>query len=336
MSCSFSLESFDRLASLWAGLPDNMKCGGVFALPGWHKAWWQAFGSDYSLFLGMVRKDDAIIGIAPLKLRGKKASFICEGRVCDYLDFIISPGWETDFYVNLLDELIERGVIQLELAALRPDSTVLTSLVGIAGGRGYQVSCRQYDASLELELPDTWGRYLSRLASKQRHEVRRKMRRLEEMGTVNFHVYRDGKEALSRLDLFIQMFRHSRQDKARFMTDRMRNFFELLARAMADDGLLRLGFLELNSLPVASVAYFDYNNRIYLYNSGYDPSYRELSVGLISKVLCIKDSIEQKKDRFDFLRGTEVYKYRLGGTEIPLQKCHISIGDTDHRHHSVS
>jgi CelD/BcsL family acetyltransferase involved in cellulose biosynthesis len=132
------------------------------------------------------------------------------------------------------------------------------------------------------------------------------------------------------------MFRQSRHDKARFMTDRMRSFFELLARTMADDGHLRLGFLELDSLPVASVAYFDYNNNIYLYNSGYDPVYRELSVGLISKVLCIKDSIEQKKDKFDFLRGAEVYKYRLGGTEIPLHKCQIFIGDTDHPHHSGS
>lgn len=336
MSCSFSLESFDHLASLWAGFPDSMKRGSVFALPGWHKAWWQAFGSGYSLFLGVVRKDDAIIGIAPLKLRGKKASFICASRVCDYLDFVISPGREADFYGSLLDELVQRGVNQLDLEALRPDSTVLTSLVDIAGGRGYRVSCRQYDVSLELELPGTWDDYLSGLANSQRHEVRRKMRRLEELGTTGFRVYRDGKEALSQLDLFIRMFRHSRQDKARFMTDRMGNFFELLAGTMADDGLLRLGFLELNSLPVASVAYFDYNNSIYLYNSGYDPGYRELSVGLISKVLCIKDSIEQKKDKFDFLRGAEVYKYRLGGTEIPLHECRISIGDTGHLHHSGS
>ena len=57
---------------------------------------------------------------------------------------------------------------------------------------------------------------------------------------------------------------------------------------------------------------------------------------MISKVLCIKDSIEQKKDRFDFLRGAEVYKYRLGGTEIPLHECRISIGDTGHLHHSGS
>ena len=109
------------------------------------------------------------------------------------------------------------------------------------------------------------------------------------------------------------------------MNAEMRAFFSSLAEAMAKVGLLRFGFLELDLVPVAAVMYFDYNDSIYLYNSGYDPRYRQLSVGLLSKVLCIKDSIEKKKSRFDFLKGAEVYKYRLGGREIPLYRCQIQI-----------
>lgn len=109
------------------------------------------------------------------------------------------------------------------------------------------------------------------------------------------------------------------------MNAQMSAFFRLLAEAMAKVGLLRLGFLELDSVPVAAVIYFDYNDSIYLYNSGYDPQYNWLSVGLLSKVLCIKDSIDKNKSKFDFLRGAEVYKYRLGGCEIPLYRCQITI-----------
>ena len=325
MGYCFSLESFDSLASSWAGLPDSMKQGPVFVLPGWYSAWWQAFGAEASLFLGLVKQGDTVIGIAPLKVEGKRASFICEDRVCDYLDFVVSPGKEADFFNILLDELNKRGITRLALKALRPDSTVLTSLVDIARERHQQVSCRRYDVSLELDLPKTWDAYLAGLPGKQRHEVGRKMRRLQEAGAVSFHIFGDSQDVLAKLDIFIRLFRQSRRDKANFMTDQMRTFFELLAQAMARAGLLRLGFLELDSLPVASVAYFDYNNNIYLYNSGYDPHYSWLSVGLLSKVLCIKDSIEQKKDKFDFLRGAEVYKYRLGGTEIPLHECNITI-----------
>jgi CelD/BcsL family acetyltransferase involved in cellulose biosynthesis len=88
---------------------------------------------------------------------------------------------------------------------------------------------------------------------------------------------------------------------------------------------LRFGILELNASPVAVVMYFDYNNSVFLYNNGYDPKYSFLSVGLISKVLCLKDSVERGRSKFDFLKGAEEYKYRLGGKEITLYGCEISF-----------
>jgi CelD/BcsL family acetyltransferase involved in cellulose biosynthesis len=109
------------------------------------------------------------------------------------------------------------------------------------------------------------------------------------------------------------------------MTAQMESFFRSLADTMAKAGLLRLGILELDTLPTAMVMCFDYNDCVYLYNSGYNPSYSALSVGLLSKVLCIKDSIQRGRKRFDFLKGGELYKYHLGGKEIPLYSCHIII-----------
>jgi CelD/BcsL family acetyltransferase involved in cellulose biosynthesis len=70
---------------------------------------------------------------------------------------------------------------------------------------------------------------------------------------------------------------------------------------------------------------FEYNDCIYLYNSGYDPRYTSLSAGLLSKVLAIKDSIERGVKRFDFLKGAETYKYHLGGKEVPLYRCQIAV-----------
>ena len=71
--------------------------------------------------------------------------------------------------------------------------------------------------------------------------------------------------------------------------------------------------------------YFDYRNTVHLYNSGYDPEYGSLSVGLISKVMCIRDSIERGKRKFDFMKGDEPYKHRLGGREIPIYRCRIDL-----------
>jgi len=105
----------------------------------------------------------------------------------------------------------------------------------------------------------------------------------------------------------------------------MESFFRSLADSMATAGLLRLGILELNLLPAAMIMCFDYNDCLYLYNSGYDPQYSYLSAGLLCKVLGIKESIQEGKKRVDFLKGGETYKYQLGGREVPLYRCQITI-----------
>ncbi len=266
------------------------------------------------------------MGIAPLRLNGETASFIGSADVCDYLDFAIAPGTEGDFFQVLLYNLKQKGINCLDLRPLRPDSTVVTHLIGMAQERGYQVACASQGVSLELELPSTWEEYLGMLTPKQRHEVKRKLRRLQEEGDVEYRIVADTAAVDREMDTFLRMFRESRQDKAAFMTARRESFFRILAKAMAEAKLLRLGILELDALPVAAVLCFEYNDSVYLYNSGYDPRYRSLSVGLLSKVLHIKDSIQRGRKRFDFLAGAEMYKYRLGGKEIPLSGCQIVIG----------
>ena len=320
-----TLESFDSLASYWleSRYPSMWDC--IFVLPPWLEAWWHEFGFEAELYLGAVRQGGTITGIAPLLLRGAEAFFIGSADVCDYLDFVIVPGREVDFCNILLDDLSSRGISRLNLRSLRPNSIVLTHLIGIARDREYEVSCKVEDISLELDLPPTWQEYLRTLTQKQRHEVRRKLRRFWEAGDVNYRIVEDSESASQSIALFLKLFRESRQDKAIFSTARMDSFFTSLAKAMGEARLLRLGILELNALPVAAVMCFDYNNTVFLYNNGYDPQYSSLSVGFISKVLCIKDSIERGRGKFDFLKGAEEYKHRLGGKEITLYGCQISL-----------
>jgi len=289
------------------------------------KVWWQELGTGAELHLEAIRQEKEVIGIAPLLVREGRASLIGSTDVCDYLDFVIAPGSEKDFFNLLLDDLRQKGVNHLDLRPLRPDSTVLTNLASIAQNRGHEVLCRPEDVSLELDLPSTWEEYLATLDKKQRHEVRRKLRRLAEVGRVDYGFVKDSAAVRDAMDTFLKMFSESRQHKAAFLTARMESFFRSLADSMATAGLLRLGILKLDSLPVTMIMCFDYNDCIYLYNSGYDPQYNSLSVGLLCKVLGIKESIQEGKKRFNFLKGYETYKYQLGGREVPLYSCQITI-----------
>ena len=113
--------------------------------------------------------------------------------------------------------------------------------------------------------------------------------------------------------------------KAVFLTEKMDQYFRLLITNTACAGLACFGLLEIDGVAAAAVFYFDYRDRIYLYNSGYRSDYGALSAGLLSKILCIRDSIEKGRQVFDFLKGQEVYKSRLGGTAIPIFKAKIAI-----------
>lgn len=326
MSYSIKQISFSDIASYFSSPGYALKWEPIFIMPQWLNAWWESFGSGSELYATAVWEDNRIIGIAPLRLDGQTARFIGSADVCDYLDFITAPGAERAFFSVLLNEMVQKGIKELDLVSLRPDSSVITYLLPLAQERSYKVSCVNKDVSVELDLPQSWDRYLMNLDKKQRHEIRRKLSRLEKSGvTTRFYTMEDRRSISGNMNRFFSLFVESRQDKAAFMTPGMKSFFETLADAMSQLGLLKLGVFELNRVISAMVMFFDYQDRIYLYNSGYNPEYGDLSIGLISKVSCIQDSIHKGRKKFDFLKGAEPYKYYLGGTEVPIYSCQINL-----------
>ena len=325
MSYSIIEDNLDGLKSYRTDSQQKLNWPSVFVLPDWMQVWWQVFGAGAEMRIRTVWEGDKAIGIAPLMVKDGAALLIGNTDVCDYLDFVVTPGREKEFFNLVLDDLKKSGIRRLDLKYVRPDSTVLTRLVPLAESRKYQVVSTREDVSLEMNLPSSFNEYLTTLDTKQRHEVRRKLRRLSEEGTIEYRFINKGAAVPATMDTFLKMFVESRQDKANFMTEKMESFFRLLADTMAKTGLLRLGVLELDRQPLAEIMCFDYDGCIYLYNSGYDPKYTALSAGLLSKVLAIKDSIEKGKSRFDFLKGAETYKYHLGGREVPLFRCQITI-----------
>ncbi|MFQ5997606.1 MAG: GNAT family N-acetyltransferase [Dehalococcoidales bacterium] len=326
MSYTVTQESFDSLTSYWTDSSHRLKWGSVFVLPSWLEVWWREFQPGTELYLVAVRQESNIVGIAPLQVKGEKVSFIGSADVCDYLDFVIVPGRESDFFNVLLDDLRRQGINHLDLKLLRSDSTVITNLVSMAKNRKFEILCHGEAVTVELDLPATWEEYLARLDKKQRHEVRRKLRRLWEADKVDYRCLKVSPQEVDDLtDTFLKLFTLSREEKAEFMTVQRESFFRSLAKAMAEINLLRYGILEVDKLPAAMILGFDYNEAMYLYNSGYDPQYNSLSVGLLSKVLCIRESIGRGMKKWDFLKGAERYKYQLGGNEIPLYNCQITM-----------
>ncbi len=318
-------ENFDNVFAHWQRSDGNLPWNCLFVLPVWLKTWWQHFGGDAALCLLSARHEGRTIGIAPLQRRGDTVRLIGDHNVCDNVDFIVAPQHATEFYHCLVNHLKQEGVKRLELEPVRRDSSVIAQLIAVAEKRGCRFSYADIDVSYELNLPDSWDEYLSMLRGKERHEIRRKLRRLNDAGQINFRLVDNARSMKEDMEIFLDLFRSNRSDKAEFMNDQMVAFFRGLAEALNEVRILRLFFLELDQIPVAATMCFDYRSTMYLYNNGYDKRFGSLSVGVLSKVLSIKESIQSGIQTYDFLKGAEGYKQRLGGQPYQIYRCVIEL-----------
>ncbi len=322
---AIGFETLDSVMAHWQADEPGSVWNCIFVLPMWLKAWWHHFGQEQNLYLLSIRQADRCIGIAPLLRYDRTANLMGDQNVCDSLDFIVASGRTNEFYGTLLHQLRRDGISRLDLGLIRPDSSAYTGLLPVAGKMGCRIHCEPAATSYELELPDTWNAYLASLSGKERHEIRRKLRRLNRTGRVNYRTVDNPTLASEEMDTFLQLFKSNRPDKAAFMSDTMSAFFRDLATQLAAWDLLKLFFLELDEKPIAAVMCFDYQSTRYLYNNGYDSRYSALSAGLLSKVLSIKASFQAGIKTYDFLKGTENYKRRLGGRPVALYECRLEL-----------
>ncbi len=321
-------ETLESLARYWQGGEHTLKWACPFVLPQWLSAWWPIADRDWSPYILSVYHQGLLAGIAPLMRRDHQARLIGDADLCDHLDVVVVPQHAEKFCQALLDGLARDGVRELELSPIRQDSSVMTHLIPMAEEWGVRVSHDHLAQLFAMPLPASWESYLQGLSGKERHEIRRKIRRLHQAGRVTLRCIGHAAEVPAAMETFLTLFKANRTDKAAFMTDKMMAFFLRLAANLAASDLLKLYFLDLDGRPVAATLCIDDRSTVYLYNNGYDAAYQSLSIGLLSKVLTIKASIGDGRQVYDFLKGSEAYKSRLGGQPIDVYGCSLEFGQT--------
>ncbi|MSQ14274.1 MAG: GNAT family N-acetyltransferase [Dehalococcoidia bacterium] len=324
MGLSVKNEEIGSLAGLWEELRPSCSSYTVFSIPQWYAVWWQFFGDGKESVVLSVRDREELIGLAPLMRDGDCVSFIGDTNVSDYMDFITTQGREEDVLSAVFGYLKSQRWGRLELHCIPESSAARGFLVDLCKSNGFSTFLETEEVCPLIKLPPTWDEYLGGLSRKDRHELRRKLRRLEGAGTVHYYAAEDNEGLPLATEEFLRLHKESREDKAAFMTDEMQNFFRALTAEFVRLGIGKLYFMEIDGKKVSATLCFDYENTLYLYNSGYDPSFSYLSVGLLLKSLCIRDALENGKAIFDFLRGDEPYKYDLGGQDTSIYKLTVT------------
>ena len=312
------LTTFTQIGDQWDSVLSGSPVNTVFLTPQWQEVWWETFGDGHSMVGFYLVEAEEVTAIAPLARTGDTLSLVGNQDTVDYNDFLVKPGHEAELYDAVLGCMDELQCHTLILASLTESSPTLEYLPKLARQRGFSVEVEQEDVASGIALPDKWDDYLAILSKKDRHELRRKFRRLEALPDWRWYSLTKEEEVAERVDDFIGLMRLSKADKDEWMTPEREEFFHRITRRMSQVDRVRLFFLEVEGRPVATSLCFDYDSSRLLYNSGYNPEFSYYSVGLLLDALCLREAIEQKLRYFDFLRGNEPYKAHLGGQQHVL------------------
>ena len=300
----------------------------------YQQAWWEHRGGgewkNAQLILVTAREGERLVGIAPLFIAEyeEQPALLLNGsiEISDYLDLIVRKDDHANFVTGLLDYLasaLADNWSKLDWYNLPDDSPTLAALKAEAEKRGWAHLEEIYRPTPRVAFTGDFEEYLSRIDKKQRHELRRKMRRAEESGRVKFTIIPKEVDIEPELETFFHLMIQD-PNKASFLKEVMRDQMSTSLRAAHDYGYLWLAFLEVDGVKAAASLNFDYKGKLWGYNSGVSRDHMELSPGWVLMGHVFQWCCENGRYEFDFMRGDEDYKYRLGGVNRFVMRAKVS------------
>lgn len=301
------------------------------------KNWWQTRGGgewpgDSRLVIITAHEGDHLVGIAPLfhsQHDGKSALlFLGSIEISDYLDFIVQPDNLTAFTASLLTFLKTNPDIPpwdtLDLYNLLDSSPSLEQLQQSVTALGWSFSNAVTNHAPVINLPGDWEAYLASLDKKQRHELRRKIRRLEEAEISSKWYIVENEETLDEdIDQFLSLMAQDPEKEA-FLTEEMVIAMSGTIKSAFAKGYLQLSFLEIDGQKAAAYLNFDYDDHLWIYNSGLNRDFYSYSPGWVLLGYLLRWANENGRTNFDFMRGDEDYKYRFGAKDRFVHRVTIS------------
>ncbi len=321
---------FSEWCAEWDALLVDSEADQIFLRCEWLKTWWENYrpGEVWAVAL-RDPETGRLDGLAPwytaVEDGLRKINPIGCVDVTDYLDVIARRGREQAVFDALAAWLAEHRAAfdVIELCNFPEASPALHYLPGALEAQGFTVSVTPEDVCPLIVLPKTWPEYFDLLDKKNRHELRRKLRRAGQQ--VEWYQVGPEHDIHEETDRFLRLMAASNLEKEDFLQNSQhRAFFHALIALMAERGWLQLAFLTVEGQPAAAYLNFVYNNRVLVYNSGHDgAAHGELSPGIVLMARLIEHAIKEGREVFDFLRGIEPYKYDLGGRDTVVYRMTV-------------
>ena len=321
-------DVFTLLANEWDRLARRGITDTPFQTLAYQKAWWtHLHPNDGRLHTVTVRNEaNQLAAIACFyNLEGVLYFNGCVEET-DYLD-LITPAEQAEVaWRAILDCLCSPHFPEWHAIDLCnvPEASPTRSILSLeAQRRGFLFRESVHEVCPVIPLPDSFAAYLDSIDSKQRREIKRKLRRAAG-AEAELVIIGSEDDIDSAVTDFLDLMQKSTFEKRDWLNDGRRAVFYETAHAAQKAGTLQLLFIEVRGKKAAALFNFDYKDRIWVYNSGLDPAlFGALSLGVVITAKAIEYAIENGRTTFDFLRGNETYKYRFGAHDTTIYRLQL-------------
>ncbi len=312
--------SFAALREEWDRLLE-ISDAGIFNAWGWLYPWYRRLAGSTELRILTARdRDGRLVGLFPLRLEtrrvlGRKVrrlSFLGERRVgSDYLDLIAARGYEGPVARALATALRDGagGWDVLDLLDLDDASTTPAILREVFRELNVRRSARMVCPWERFEQGETFDAFLKR--TRRRDNFLRRRKWLEKQAGYRVEITTRPEELARPLAEFFRLhaLRWDLEGGSSGITGpEVEAFHRDATWALAEGGKLRLYTMWLGEKAVASVYGIVHGDTFSYYQAGYDPEFRDKSVGLVLVGATFEDALKRGLREYDFLRGPETYK----------------------------
>lgn len=320
------------LADAWERLVVQDPAATVFHEARFLRTWCRYLRGRCDLRLRFLLDDgDDVLGVVPevrvVRDGVRIARFAGGLHVTDYLGPVSLPdarervvsAW---FYALEQEDDWDRVVA----AGVAEDSDWARLIAEAARARGWGVDGpERLDVCPRIDLRGGWDAYLGRLDAKQRHEIRRKARKLAREANSIALIDVPEAELEPALEDFIAMHRTSAGEKGKFFADNdIEDFFRALVKELGHDGTLRIHRLDVEGRAAAMTVSLVDHAEWGIYNSAFDREWSALAPGMVLVGEVIRVAAEEGLEVIDLLRGDEPYKYRFGARDRVVQRVRVT------------
>lgn len=318
-------DQFERLGSEWDELFRRSGSTNPFLRFEWLLAWWRQWGQGSTLWVILVRdRSGRLVATAPCHIARRGTADLKGRALCwlahtfsgsDYLTVVVEPGWETAAARAIVSEVLGR---RSEWDFIEWDHTLEDEPVIRALREGLRAAgCRELTMPRNVcpyaALPRTFEEYLKSLSQNVRYNFKRRLKALQKEGPLTLVALRRPPEIEARFGDLVRLHgaRFTSQERASsFLAPDVLTFHRGTLQACTDASIPRLFLLELRGAPIAALYGFSMGTRFLFFQSGMDPEWSRLSVGLVMMGSVIEQVIRDGHTEFDFLRGEEAYKFQ--------------------------